>query len=152
MNSYNINLAENGMVSHRHLAEIALEHYALQGAGLTLLSDTGTAIYRVTISSEQGALYHPYLGRVDGQQMLLRIEGADDGRMSTTYSELTLLAALLRDTDLALPEPVPTASGALVPEIWAEGSAIPHQCVLFRWAGRSFPGAAMSRVAHFYEN
>jgi hypothetical protein len=148
----NRELAENGQVSHRQLAEIALERYALAGAGLTLISDAEITLYKVTLPSCAGAIYHPYLGRINGQQLVLRIEDAADTHVASTYSELALLAALLRDTDLALPEPVPSSSGELVPELWMEGMGNPKQCVLFRWAGIPFPEQALSRAAHWQTN
>jgi hypothetical protein len=149
----NQELAENGQLSHRRLAEIALARYALPGAELALINDTDeTILYKVSFPRCAGAIDHPYLGRVDGQQLVLRIEDAADRRVASTYSELALLTALLRDTDLALPEPVPSSSGELVPEIWVEGMVSPKQCVLFRWAGIPFPEQALSRAAHWQTN
>jgi Ser/Thr protein kinase RdoA (MazF antagonist) len=148
----NRELAENGNVSHLQLAEAALQRYALEGALLTLVSDVETALYKVTLSCESPSVYHPYLGRINGQQLVLRIEDAEEVRVATTYSELALLATLLRDTDLALPEPVPSIDGELVPELWLEGMKRPHQCVLFRWAGIPFPEAALNRASAWQTN
>ncbi len=151
MNS-NRQIAENGDVSHFDLAEEALVRYALEGAILTLISDVSNALYKVSVPKEAGTIYHPYLGRINGQHLLLRIEDAADYHMASTYPELALLATLLRDTDLALPEPVPTASGELVPELWLEGMERPQQCVLFRWAGMPFPENSLNRMARWQTN
>jgi len=148
----NRELAENGQVSHRRLAEIALEKYALLGAGLTLIIDADITLYKVSFPTCGEGIYHPYLGRINGLQLVLRIEDAADRHIASTYSELALLTALLRDTELALPEPVPSSSGELVPEIWVEGMESPKQCVLFRWAGIPFPEQALSRAAHWQTN
>jgi len=148
----NRELAENGKISHRMLAEVALERYALEGATLTLISDVESALYKVTMPRGCATAYHPYLGRINGQQLVLRIEDSADTTIASTYSELVLLATLLRDTDLALPEPVPSASGELVPELWVDGMERPQQCVLFRWAGIPFPEQALKRVAHWQTN
>ncbi len=131
---------------------MALQRYALEGATLTLISDIDSALYKVTMPCGCAATDHPYLGRINGQQLVLRIEDSDDKRIASTYSELVLLAALLRDTDLAVPEPVPSSSGELVPELWVEGMERPQQCVLFRWAGIPFPEQAFNRVSHWQAN
>ena len=151
MNSYR-QLADNSNVSHLQLAEAALKRYALEGATLTLVSADESALYQVTLPASGPAIYHPYLGRVNGMQLLLRIEDSAEQRVAATYSELAMLATLLRDTDMHLPEPVPTSSGELVPEIWIEGMQQPHQCVLFRWAGVPFPEAALSRASRWEMN
>jgi hypothetical protein len=148
----NRELAENGKISHRRLAELALERYALEGATLDLISDVESALYKVTMPRGCEANYHPYLGRINGQQLVLRIEDSADKLIASTYSELVLLAALLRGSDLALPEPVPSSSGELVPELWVEGMERPQQCVLFRWAGIPFPEQAFNRVSHWQAN
>jgi len=139
-------------VSHLQLAEVALKRYALEGATLTLISEVDTTLYQVTLPAAGPTIHHPYLGYMNGQQLLLRIEDSAEHRVAATYSELVLLATLLRDTELDLPEPVPTANGELVPELWVDGMERPHQCVLFRWAGRPFPEQAMSRAAHWQTN
>ncbi len=151
MNS-NRQIAESGDVSHLELAREALVRYALEVATLTLISESNNALYKVSVPSEGGAIYHPYLGRISGQQLLLRIENCSENRVATTYSELTLLATLLRDTDLALPEPVPTASGELVPELWLDGMVRPQQCILFRWASISFPEQSLQRAVQWHTN
>jgi len=147
----NRRLADNGNVSHLQLAEAALKRYALEGATLTLISEAESALYQVSLPVT-GLVIHPYLGNINGQQLLLRIEDAAEHRVAATYSELALLATLLRDTELDLPEPVPSASGELVPELWVDGIDRPHQCVLFRWAGLPFPRQAMSRAARWQTN
>jgi hypothetical protein len=148
----NRQIADNDNVSHLQLAEVALERYGLKGASLTLVSEIEAALYKVALPSGDGAIYHPYLGRTTGQQLLLRIEDSAEHRIASTYSELVLLATLLRDTDLELPEPVPSSSGELVPELWLEGMDRPHQCVLFRWAGAPFPDQVLSMASHWQAN
>jgi Ser/Thr protein kinase RdoA (MazF antagonist) len=148
----NRQLADNSNVSHLQLAEVALQRYALEGATLTLISEVDNALYQVSLPAAGPKIHHPYLGCVNGLRLLLRIEESAEHRVAATYSELVLLATLLRDTELDLPEPVPTASGELVPELWVEGMEQPHQCVLFRWAGSPFPEQAMSRASSWHAN
>ena len=119
MNTYS-ELVENRRLDHLRLAQVALELYGLleMGASAQLISDAEHAIFKVSVPSGMGVVAHPYLGRIDGKQFLLRIEDTIETRIATTYSELALLATMLRDTDLALPEPVPAMDGALVPELY----------------------------------
>jgi len=148
----NREIAENGSLSYPDLAELALERYGMTGATLRLISEVDCALYEVSTPADACISYHPYLGRMSGQRLVLRIEDAADARLASTYSELTLLAALLRDTDLALPEPVPATNGELVPELWFDGMDRPQQCVLFRWAGISFPEKTLTQASHWQAN
>jgi hypothetical protein len=150
--NYHEQVTQHRMISNRRLAEAALRQYNLSGAGLVLLSDAGNLLYKVTVPEDGGSVYHPYLGRINGQQLLLRIESAVEQRMATTYAELALLATLLRDTDLALPEPVPATSGALVPELEVEEGDATCQCVLFRWPELAFPDKALGRASRYFAN
>jgi hypothetical protein len=150
--NYHDQITEHRSIANRRLAEAALRQYSLSDATLVLLSDAGNLLYKVTVPVDGRAIYHPYLGRMNGQHMLLRIESAVEHRMATTYAEIALLATLLRDTDLALPEPVPAISGALVPELdIAEGDEV-CQCVLFRWPDLAFPDHTLSRAARCLAN
>jgi Ser/Thr protein kinase RdoA (MazF antagonist) len=148
----NRQIADNSNVFHLQLAEAALKRYGLEGANLILISEIEAALYKVGLPSGDGAILHPYLGRTGGQQLLLRIEDSTEKRIASTYSELVLLATLLRDTDLELPEPVPSSSGELVPELWLDGMERPHQCVLFRWAGAPFPDHVLNMASHWQAN
>jgi hypothetical protein len=156
MNSYR-EIADNRRMDHLKLAQVALQRYGLleSGASASIISDLAQVVFKVSVPAAEGAIYHPYLGRIEGQQFLLRIEDTAESQVATTYSELVLLATMLRDTDLALPEPVPAMDGSLVPELYT-GSSIdgdePKQCVLFRWAGLPFPEAALSYASHWQEN
>ena len=96
MNS-NRQIADNSNVSHLRLAEAALDRYGLAGASLTLVSEIEAALYKVGLPSGDAAIFHPYLGRTRGQQLLLRIEDSAEHRIASTYSEVVLLATLLRD-------------------------------------------------------
>lgn len=150
--NYHERTTQHRLIASRRLAEAALRQYNLSGAGLDLLSDAGNLLYKVTVPDDGGSVYHPYLGRINGQRLLLRIESAVEARMAATHAELALLATLLRDTDLALPEPVPAASGVLVPELELEEGDATCQCVLFRWPELSFPERALGRASRCLTN
>jgi hypothetical protein len=155
MNSYR-EIAENKRIYRLRLAEAALCRYGLDTGGgyATLISDADCAVFRVRIPASAIPVIHPYLGRIDSKQFLLRLEDTAERRVATTYSELVLLAAMLRDTELALPEPVPALDGTLVPELYDDTNreVNPIQCVLFRWGDVPFPEAAFTRATHWQEN
>ena len=150
--NYHDQITELRSIANRRLAEAALRQYSLSGADLSLLSDAGNLLYKVTVPDDGRSHYHPYLGRINGQKLLLRIESVVEQRVASTYAELAMLATLLRDTDLALPEPVPATSGALVPEIELEEGDATCQCVLFRWPELAFPEKALGRASRCMAN
>jgi hypothetical protein len=155
MNSYR-EIAENKRIYQLRLAEAALGRYGLDVAGgyATLISDADCAVFRVRVPMSLTPIVHPYLGRIEGRQFLLRLEDTAERRIAKTYSELVLLAAMLRDTELALPEPVPALDGTLVPELYDDSNreVNPIQCVLFRWGEAPYPEGAFMRARHWQEN
>lgn len=122
----------------RHAAESALDQYGLPGARLTLLGDGDCTIFRIDLPQQPHFERHPYLGRTAGWRFVLRLHH-DESQASATLSELILLAALLRDTELAVPEPVPTRSGLLLAPACAPGSPDGAYAVLLRWVEGSMP-------------
>ena len=69
---------------------------------------------------------------------MLRVHRADR-TPAQVLSELRWLAALRRDTELGVPEPVPTRSGDLLAIAATPGVPEPRVCALFRWMpGRFF--------------
>jgi Ser/Thr protein kinase RdoA (MazF antagonist) len=60
------------------------------------------------------------------------------------WSEAIWLTALHRDTDLAVPEPVPTADGSMLTVAETEGVPTPRTCVLFRWGAGRFLDAGLT--------
>lgn len=111
-------------------AVAALDHYGLAGARLTLLNSGQCATYRVDVPQEAAFLRHAYLGRVAGKRFVLRMPHSEE-QAQATRSELVWLAALLRDTELAVPEPVPTRTGSLLAPVTTAGNS--GYCVLLRW-------------------
>lgn len=123
----------------RRLALAALGRYGFPEARLVLLSHEENALFRVELTGEVGTLVHPYLGRLRNQSFVLRVQGIEGYGSGSVRAELMWLAALLRDTELIVPEPVPDANGALVSEVSVEGVPGIRQCVLLRWTGGHFP-------------
>jgi Ser/Thr protein kinase RdoA (MazF antagonist) len=120
-------LAHRGKVRRlRRLARRALDEYGLGDARFTLLRHAawGTT-FRVDVASPRG-------------RYVLRVHGPDVTNVAEARSELLWLAALRRDTDLGVPEPVTTPDGALAVTVRTEGVPGPRDCVLLRWLEGSF--------------
>jgi Ser/Thr protein kinase RdoA (MazF antagonist) len=63
--------------------------------------------------------------------------------VAEVQSELAWLVALHRDTDLVVPDPVPTRVGALLTVAGASGVPEPRICALFRWVPGRFVRAGL---------
>ncbi len=120
-------------------AEAALEAYGLAGARLRFLSYTGNTTYRVDASSlAEDDASHPALARApseryDPHHYVLRMHQPGYQTPEAIASELEWLAALCRDTDLGVPEPMRTLDGELSVEVRVPGVPQPRRCSLLRW-------------------
>jgi Ser/Thr protein kinase RdoA (MazF antagonist) len=103
----------------RQLARTALADYDLGTARLTLLAHLFNTTFRV----DTGA----------GQRYVLRIHRSGTPTTESVGAELAWLQALRRDTDLEVPQPVPTRTGTILTVATAPGVPTSHICVLFRW-------------------
>jgi Ser/Thr protein kinase RdoA (MazF antagonist) len=101
------------------LAQRALAEYPLAVAQLTPLKHEHNTTFRVTT--------------VNGQQYMLRIHRPGQHTPEAIQSELLWLAALRRDTDLAVPDPIPNRDGELLTQMAADGIPEARTCVLLRW-------------------
>ena len=108
----------------RRMALAALEHYDLAVRRVRLVTNEMNGIFRVDT--------------MDGQKYILRVtdpSGCHD--LEEIRSEMMWLAALRRDTDLGVPEPLTTRDGALVTTVEVPG--VP-EVVQIRQAGVLLPG------------
>ncbi len=103
----------------RRLARTALEYYDLPVVRVSLLSNDYNSAFRV--DTRDGTPYFLRIGRP-------RPHGLEENQAETLW-----LAALHRDTDLRVPEPLPNRQGGLVTTAEAPGVPEPRNCVLFRW-------------------
>ncbi len=103
----------------RRLAATALAAYDLPAARLTLLSHFSNTTFRVDT--------------VSGARYVLRIHRTHTPTVASVGAELAWLAALRRDTDLEVPDPVPTRDGSLLREVATPDIPTLHICVLFLW-------------------
>ncbi len=87
------------------------------------------------IQYEQNATF-----RVDaaGGRSLLRINRPGNRSEAEVESEMAWLAAIRRDTDLLVPEPVSTVDGRFVVTIGDPGVPEPRTCALLRWMDGRF--------------
>ena len=115
----------------RKLGRRALEHYGLDDARLTPLGYAENATFRVKARSAE---------------YVLRMNRPRVHTANAIASEMEWLAALRRDTDLGVPEPVAAADGSLV--VLAHDQAVPgpHLCVLLRWLDGRFVNRRLTPV------
>ncbi|MDQ2805541.1 MAG: phosphotransferase [Chloroflexota bacterium] len=112
----------------RRVAAAAVAAYGLTGTPLRLLSHRGNTLFAV------------------GDSYVLRVCGANAPPVARSQSELDWLTALCRDTDLTVPEPMPSRTGQWVIEVAAPGLAAPRQCVLVRRVAGRFVDAGLRPI------
>jgi Ser/Thr protein kinase RdoA (MazF antagonist) len=114
----------------RQLAQVALNAYGLSDARFKLLRQTGNTLFRVyevnPVSTTKAELY------AQGQYML-RIHQPGYQTTEAIVLELAWLAAMCRDANLPVPEPVSTLDGNLLTQVSISGIPEEHNCSLLRW-------------------
>jgi Ser/Thr protein kinase RdoA (MazF antagonist) len=113
----------------KRLAATALAEYELPGARLRPLVHAFNTTFQVTDA--------------EGKRYALRIIRPGKSTVAEVQSELAWLLALHRDTDLVVPDPVPTRAGALLTVAGAPGVPEPRICALFRWVPGRFVRAEL---------
>jgi Ser/Thr protein kinase RdoA (MazF antagonist) len=73
-----------------------------------------------------------------GDRLVLRVQRGGGPDPEMVRSEMAWLAALRRDTDMDVPEPVPTRDGDLHTVVTADGVPESRSCVLYRWVDGRF--------------
>lgn len=115
----------------RRIAVSALDAYGLDGAEMRCFYSAGNVLYRVIdreqrLSSAYGDLFLP-------DQYLLRVLAPGWQPHQAIELELDWLAAMRREADLPVPEPISRMDGALLSVIAAPGVPEPRSCALLRW-------------------
>jgi Ser/Thr protein kinase RdoA (MazF antagonist) len=113
------------------LARAALEAYGLAGARLKLLQASGNVTFRVDAAGSPPVQVDRDL--YVEHRYALRMHEPGYQSDAAIASELAWLAALRRDADLPVPEPVPALSGELLVEVGIPGVPEPRRCSLLRW-------------------
>ncbi len=116
---------------YRQMAYAALEEYGLADARLTFIRHSGNVVFRAVAPhlDHVPACSERYLSN----HFALRMHQPDYQTDAAIQSELEWLAALRRDTDLAVPEPVRTLASDLSVEVRIPGVPKPRRCSLLRW-------------------
>jgi Ser/Thr protein kinase RdoA (MazF antagonist) len=137
----------------RKQAQATIEAYDLSRARMKFLGYSGNTHYQVDAS--QCARPEPDDGRYWANHYALRLHQPHYQTKEAIHSELLWLQALLRDTELVVPEPVTNLDGALVTSTDVPGLPTPQYATLLRWVkGRKRPNKigtaqyrALGRVA-----
>lgn len=121
------NLSKRGQVARlKRLAETALQAYDLPVSSIARLAH-----------GEDNTTFR--VDSIGGERYVLRVHRATGSPWhplrtpENVRSEMEWLAAIRRDTDLQVPEPVPTLDGSLFTVARSEGVPEPRTCVIFRW-------------------
>jgi Ser/Thr protein kinase RdoA (MazF antagonist) len=113
----------------KRLAAVALAEYDLPEARLSPLAHAFNTTFQVTDAKSN--------------RYALRVTRPGKSTVAEVHSELAWLVALHRDTDLVVPDPVPTRTGALLTVAAAPGVHEPRICALFRWVPGRFVRARL---------
>jgi Ser/Thr protein kinase RdoA (MazF antagonist) len=128
----------------RKLAGAALEQYGLRDARVGFLRQRNwKTLFRVASPTQGEFTLHMYRRPNLGEDALRSPDGlrSFDGRSSEAalHSQLLWMAALRRETDLSVPEAIPTLDGSLTSYVSVEDVPAPRRCTLLRW----MPGKSM---------
>jgi len=120
----------------RQLASAALEEYGVHQARFHLVRQAGNTLFRVHTSSLSGA--ESPGGLFEEGQYLLRVHEPGYQEPEAIELELAWLAAMRREADLPVPEPISTLDGRWLLPINVSGIPGMRNCSLLRWVkGRS---------------
>jgi Ser/Thr protein kinase RdoA (MazF antagonist) len=113
----------------RRLAENALKCYPLDVQKISLVTNDWNGIFRVSAT--------------DGQQYMLRV-ARPEYTVEETRSEMVWLAALAKETDIPVPQPVRNLNSDLVTVASASGVPEPRLCAVFGWLPGQIIGGELS--------
>jgi Ser/Thr protein kinase RdoA (MazF antagonist) len=115
----------------RQLAGVALDAYGLGGARLTLLRDAGNTLFRVWAADPTPAAAANDV--YEEGQYLLRIHEPGYQAADAIELELAWLAAMCREAQLPVQEPIPALDGRLLIQVSIPGMPMERNCSLLRW-------------------
>ncbi|MBI9046079.1 MAG: phosphotransferase [Anaerolineaceae bacterium] len=101
------------------MAQMAIKQYDLEVRKISSLWQLFNALFRVDT--------------LDGRKYVLRINLPNLRSLPEIRSEMTWLAALHRDSDLLVPEPLQARNGELVTTIKMQGIPQSRHCAVFSW-------------------
>lgn len=113
-------LTHRGQIGRlRRLAVKALSAYKINEPRLIVLMHEDNTTFRIESAN--------------GERYVLRIHRPSRRTIAEVRSEMMWLAALRQDTNLVVPQPIPTRDGEFVTIVGVEGVPEPRMCVLLRW-------------------
>jgi Ser/Thr protein kinase RdoA (MazF antagonist) len=115
----------------RQLAGTALEAYGLADTPLKLQLNAGKTLFRVDTPN----LPAPQATRdlFEENRYLLQIHHPTYQTPEAAEMELNWLAAMRREADLPVPEPIPSRDGRLMIQVTIPGTTLTRHCSLLRW-------------------
>jgi Ser/Thr protein kinase RdoA (MazF antagonist) len=127
-------LTERGQARRlRQLALNALKQYKLKVERLSLITNDMNGIFRIDTHDEK--------------KFVLRVTLPEGGyNRDHVAAEMDWLAALVRDTSLSVPRPLPAKDGSLVVEASADGVPEARVCEIFSWVDGKDLAEDMSAV------
>jgi Ser/Thr protein kinase RdoA (MazF antagonist) len=127
-------LSTRGQIARlQRLAAAALPAFGVEAARVVPLQHFGNTTYRIDAT--------------DRSRYVLRVQRPNLHSIEEVRSEVAWLAALRRDTNLSVPEPMPAHDGDLLTVVAVAGVPEPRTCVLFRWMDGRFVNRGL-RPAH----
>jgi Ser/Thr protein kinase RdoA (MazF antagonist) len=115
----------------RRLAETAMEEYGLGGAHLRFYMHAGNTVYRIYDPNPKSTQRNDDL--FEPNQYLLRIYQPGWQTSEAIEFELAWLAAMRREADLPVPEPMFRLDGGLLTQVSIPGIPERRCCSLLRW-------------------
>ena len=115
----------------QQLPRVALEDYGLADAPFKFVLQAGNTLFRVYHPNPDPAASANGLF-VEGQYPL-RVHYLAHQTSDAIELELAWLAAMRREADLPVPEPIPTLDGRLLTQVSIPGFPGERNCSLLRW-------------------
>lgn len=115
----------------RNLAGHALAAFGLQDARLEFLTIAGNVLFRVYAPSPPPLASESYPFKPG--QYLLRVHDPGAQSSDAIRLEMEWLAAIRKDLQLPVPEPVRAPAGNLLVRVSSQGIPEPRDCTLLRW-------------------
>jgi Ser/Thr protein kinase RdoA (MazF antagonist) len=116
---------------YRVLAKKALTAFGITDAELRFIRDSGNITFRVIPSTS--VPFEIGSRRFYRNHCILRLHQPGYQTTGAIKSELEWLAALCKDTDLGVPEPIRTLNDELTVVVESPGVPYPYRCSLLRW-------------------
>jgi Ser/Thr protein kinase RdoA (MazF antagonist) len=140
-------LTYNGRIRRlRELAEAALTYYDLGNGRLSMLTHGTNTIFQIHATKKIADPANEEAARIEKARYALRLYTTSFPPEAQVRSELYWLAALRKETELVVPEPVPARDGSLITEVTVEGIPENARCIVFRWVDGRFIDSGLTPI------